>query len=239
MILNPTILIKLSESEKRFLIVLFFVIVVLLFVFGLFYEGVSRYMAKQGEDIGRLMATQVESGYISSLKQFQRNSFRKSRLEFYRQFSKTFIMMLVWFALYGTISIFYQHWLDLFDYTSEGFTTILWKFDYANTPRAEFFGMSIISDWPPLLHTPFFSAKAIPSYILALFGIVILILFVGQVLSYMARTLFIVQHSKKMFTRDLRDYKLSDLSAAPAELQESGVNVPEVASKQPQPPTNG
>nr|HPK28839.1 hypothetical protein [Bacilli bacterium] len=68
---------------------------------------------------------------------------------------------------------------------------------------------------------------------------VIIILFVGQVLSYLARTIFIIQHSKKMFTRDLRDYKLSDLSAAPAELQESGVNIPEVKPKEPLPPTNG
>lgn len=239
MILNPYILIKLNESEKRFLIVLFFLIVVVLFVCGLFYEGITRFMARQGEDIGRLMATQVESGYISSLKQFKRNSYRKSRLEFYRQFIKTFIMMIIWFAIYGTVSIFYRHWLDLFDYTSEGFTTLLWKFDYANTPRTTFFGMSIISDWPPLLHKPFFSAKAIPSYLLAVFGIVIIILFVGQVLSYLARTIFIIQHSKKMFTRDLRDYKLSDLSAAPAELQESGVNIPEVKPKEPLPPTNG
>lgn len=239
MILNPAILVKLSESEKRFLIIIFFVIVVILFVFGVLYEAVGKALNKQGEDIGRLMATQIESGYISSLKQFERNSYRKSRLEFYRQFIKTFIMMIIWFAIYGTVSIFYRHWLDLFDYTSEGFTTILWKFDYANTPRTTFFGMSIISDWPPLLHTPFFSAKAIPSYFLAVFGIVIIILFVGQVFSYLARTIFIMRYSKKMFTRDIRDYKLSDLSAAPQELQESGVNVPEVKNEQPLPPTNG
>ena len=32
--------------------------------------------------------------------------------------------MMIICLIYGTVSIFYRHWLDLFDYTSEGFTTL-------------------------------------------------------------------------------------------------------------------
>ena len=221
------ILVKLSENEKRFLVVLFFIVIILLYVFGLIYEATVKFMAHQGEDIGRLMATQVDSGFISSLNQFKKNSMRKSRLEFYKQFSKTFLAIIIWFAIYGTISIFYGHWLNLFDQAEEGFTTLFYTFDLANVPTTKIFGLTIISDFPPVVHQAFFSVKAIPSYFLALFGLIILIIFAVQVLGYLARTIFVMQHSKKMFTRDLKEYKLSDLSAAPASLQESGINVPE------------
>lgn len=221
------VLLKLSENEKRFLIVLFFVVIIIFFLLGLIYEGLNKAMAAQGNDIGRLMATQVDSGYISSLQQFRRNAYRKSRLEFYRQFSKTFIAIIIWFAVYGIVSIFYRHWLNLFDQTEEGFTTLFYTFDFANTPRTKLFGISVISDWPPVLHRAFFSVKAIPSYILAITALVIIILFIIQVLGFLSRTIFIIQHSKKMFTRDLKSYKLSDLTGAPAELQESGINVPD------------
>jgi len=234
--MNLPMLIKLSENEKRFLIVLFFIIIILFFLFGLIYEGLNKFMASQGEDVGRLMATQVDSGYISSLQQFRKNAYRKSRLEFYRQFSKTFIAITIWFAIYGIVSIFYRHWLNLFDQNEEGFMTIFYTFDFANTPKTTIFGLSVISDWPPVLHKAFFSPKAIPSYILGLAGVILIILFIVQVLGYMSRTIFIMQHSKKMFTRDLKNYQLSDLSAAPAEFQESGINMPEEKTP-PTPPT--
>lgn len=221
------LLVKLSENEKRFIIVLFFIIIVVLYVFGLIYESVVKYMATQGQDIGRLMATQVDSGFISSLNQFKKNARRKSRLEFYKQFNKTFLAMIIWFAIYGTVSIFYRHWLNLFDQVEEGFTTLFYTFDWTNTPTTTLFGLTVISDFPPVLHEAFFSVKAIPSYFLALFGLILILIFAMQVLSYLARSLFITQHSKKMFTRDLKSYQLSDLSAAPASLQESGINIPE------------
>lgn len=230
------LLVKLSENEKRFLIVIFLVIIVVLFLFGVLYDGLNKYMAKQGHDIGRLMANQVESGYITSLSQFKRNSFRKSRIEFYKQFNKTFLAIIIWFAIYGTVSIFYRHWLNIFDQVDEGFLTLVYTFDFPNTPRTTIFGMSVISDWPPVLHEAFFSVKAIPSYFLVLFGLIILIIFIAQVLSYLARTIFIFQHSKKMFTKDITAYKLTDLSAAPAELQEKGINVPEVKTEPNQAP---
>ncbi len=231
------LLVKLSENEKKFLIIIFFIIIVVLFLFGLIYEGLNRFMAQQGNDIGRLMANQIESGYITSLQQFKRNSYRKSRIEFYKDFSKTFIAMIVWFAIYGTVSIFYRHWLNLFDQAEEGFTTLFYTFDFKNMPKTTIFGLTVVSDWPEVIHHATFSVKAIPSYFLALFGIIILIIFFVQVLGYMSRTIFVMQHSKKMFTRDIKDYKLTDLSAAPAELQEKGVNTPEYPSEQTPPPT--
>lgn len=225
------LLVKLSENEKRFLIVIFFLIIIVFFLFGIIYEGLNRFMARQGKDIGRLMANQVESGYITSLKQFKRNSYRKSRIEFYKEFSKTFLASIIWFAVYGTVSLFYRHWLNMFDQVEEGFTTLIYTFDFSQMPTTKVFGLTVISDWPPVLHKAFFSVRAIPSYILFVFGLIISIIFVIQVLSYMARTIFIMQHSKKMFTHDITKYKLHDLSAAPAELQEKGINMPEIQDK--------
>ncbi len=220
------LLVKLSENEKRFILIIFFVVVVVLLLLGIIYEGINKYMRNQGRDIGRLMGAQIESGYITSLQQFKRNAFRKSRITYFKEFGKTFIGMLVWFAVYGIVSIIYRHWLNLFDQVDEGFMTLVYTFDFKNTPMTTIFGMNIISDWPPVLHQAFFSPKAIPSYILTLAAIILLILAFLQTLSYLSRTIFIIQHSKKLFTKDLNAYELSDLSAAPAELQEKGINTP-------------
>lgn len=231
------LLVKLSENEKRFIVVLFFLIIIVLALLGLIYDGLNKFMAAQGKDVGRLMANQLDSGYISSLQQFKRNSYKKSRIEFYKHFRKTFLAMIIWFAAYGTVSLLYKHWLDIFDQSKEGIMTLVYTFDFANATTNTFFGITLISDFPPVLHHPEFHVEAIPSYILFLVAAVIVIIFILQVFSYLARTIFIMQHSKKMFTRDIRDYKLNDLGAAPASIQEKGVNTPSVKPSTP-PETN-
>lgn len=220
------LLVTLSENEKRIIIILFFLIVVVLLLFGVIYDGFKKFFTDQGRDIGRLMGAQIESGFITSLSQFKKNAFRKSRITYFKEFGKTFIAMLIWFMIYGIISLIYRHWLNLFDQVDEGFMTLVYTFDFKNMPTEKFFGMNIVSDWPPVLHTPFFSAKAIPSYILAVAALILIILFIHQTLSFLARTIYILQNSKKLFTKDIAQYELTDLSAAPAELQEKGINTP-------------
>ena len=226
------LLVKLSENEKKALIVIFFVVIIVFYLLGFIYESLNKFMARQGRDIGRLMANQIESGYITSLRQFKKNSYRKSRIEFYKSFGKSFIAVIVWFAIYGTVSLFYRHWLNMFDQVEEGFTTLFYTFDFANTPTTKMFGLTVINNWPPVLHHATFSVKAIPSYVLFLFAIILIIILFVQIMSYLARTIFIMQHGKKMFERDITEYRLHDLSAAPADLQEKGINVPEVVRKE-------
>lgn len=220
------LLVKLSENEKRLIIIFFFLIIVVLLLFGVIYDGFKKFFTNQGNDIGRLMGAQVESGYITSLAQFKRNAFRKSRITYFKEFGKTFIAMIVWFLIYGAVSLIYRHWLNLFDQVDEGFMTLVYTFDFKNVPKTILFGMSVISDWPPVLHTPFFSAKAIPSYILTIAAIILIILTIHQTLAYLARTIFIMENSKKLFTKDLSSYELTDIGDAPAELQEKGINTP-------------
>lgn len=229
-------LIKLSENEKRLILVIFIILIVVFYVLGLLYDAVIKYMAKQGADVGRLMGTLIKSGYITDAKHFRKIALKKSRLEFFKNFLKTFFSMIVWFAVYGTVSLFYTHWLNLFDYNIEGFTTLFYQFDFANTPTTIVFGLTVISDFPPVLKYPFFSVPAIPSYILGLSGLVIILIFIHQVSSFLARTIYIFQRSKKLFQVDIDSMVLTDLSGAPAELQESGVNTPE--SRMPTPPVN-
>lgn len=225
-------LVKLNENEKRILIIAFLLLIVVFFLVGLIYEGLKNFVTKQGKDVGRLMGPIVESGYITSHQQFRKLAFKKSRIEFYREFYKTFLAMVVWFLLYGAISLIYGHWLNIFDQSNEGIATLFYKFDWENSPRSVFFGLSLISDWPPVLHRPVFKVAAIPSYILFLAGLIMVIIAFIQILSYASRTLFIIRNSKKMFTKDIEDYKLDDVSAAPLDLQQSGLNKPEKPVKQ-------
>lgn len=220
------LLVTLSENEKRIIIIIFFIIIVLLLLFSVIYDAFKKFFHEQGNDIGRLMGAQIESGFITSLPQFKKNAFRKSRITFFKDFGKTFIAMLIWFIVYGITSLILKHWLNLFDQVDEGFMTLVYTFDFQNIEKSKFFGLNIISDWPEVLHHPTFKVNAIPSYILAISGLVIIIIALHQILSYLARTIYIIKNSKKLFTKDLSTYELTDLSAAPAELQEKGINTP-------------
>lgn len=204
--------IKLTEGDKRFLL---FLLVALLLVFviigylGLIVERIVKYQAKRA---GVMLHDVVETGVINNPKAFLKFGFKKNNWLFFKQsivpmiiLFVSFLILLIYFMIKQEFSI------NLFDHSvgGEGFTTLLFLWDFNAAPREKFFGIEIISDWAPLMNVPHFEVNAIASYLFVPTFLLGAIWFLIITQAYIARFVKIVLLSKTVFARTL-DNKTAD-----------------------------
>lgn len=202
-----TFLIQLTENDKRILIALGILLILLFVIVGYIGLLVERIMKRQAKRAGTMMHDVVAAKVITNEKDFKKFGRKKNRQLFVKQsmipMAILFVALLI-YIIYGAIT---RNWLvNIFDYKKEGFGTILFLWDFANPDiYIEFFGMRIIGKWPPLLNTPHWESLAWASYI------IVPCLFVGgvwylvTVQAHIARTFRLRKLAKTVFNPTLDD----------------------------------
>lgn len=208
-------LVQLTEGDKRFLLfilVAFLLIFVIVGYLGLLVERIVKYQAKRA---GIMLHDVVEAGVIDNPKSFLRFGFKKNNYLFYKQAIPPFLILLAAFLVLIIYFMIKGEWsINLFDHSigGEGFTTIMFLWDFAAAPRDIFFGMEVISDWAPLMNTPHFEVNAIASYLFVPMFLVGAIWFLFITQGYIARFVKIVMLSKTVFSRTLDNKKAEELN---------------------------
>lgn len=209
------LLIKFTEGDKRFFL---FLLVALLLIFviigyiGLIVERIVKFQAKRA---GVMLHDVVDTGVINNPKDFLRFGFKKNNWLFFKQ---SIVPVCLLFASFIILFIYFmikQEWsINLFDYQvgGEGFNTLFFLWDFENAPKSTFFGLQIISDWPPLLNTPHFEVRAIASYLFVPTFLVGIIWFLIVTQAYIARLVKIILLSKTVFARTLDNKNAEDLN---------------------------
>lgn len=203
------LLAKLSENDKRLIVVLLLVFILVFVIAGYVGLLVKKIMHRQGRRADDMVHDVVVSGVVSTKGKLFRFGERKNARILTRQAWLPFLIMLV-AAL--TIVIYLaatDKWgMDLLAYEKDsgGFSTILFLWDWENAPRETFFGMELISDWPALLNSPHFDAPSIPAYIFFVGMIVGGVWFLVAVQAYIARSYRLVRLTGKVFTKSLENY---------------------------------
>lgn len=209
---NLIFLVKLTEKDLRLIIALFLILFLVLLIFALIYDVIKQVMKRQGRRVDKDMHLLVEANLIRTPKEFRHYARKKSDIAFFKQLFPAFLIALATTLIYGIAMIFMGP-IDLFDYKTEGIGTIFYIFDWANVPTSNFFGLTLMSDWPKVISTPHFSARAIVSYVVApLYLITIIWAFIAYQ-SYLSRFIRIGVLNKKLFSGNLDDKKIVDLSA--------------------------
>lgn len=205
-------LVKLSEKDLRLIIAIFLIVLLVFLIFALIYDVVKQVMRRQGRRVDADMHLLVEADLIKSPKQFKKIARRKSNVVFYKQLLPAFLILIITIAIHGIVIAFMGK-INLFDYKDEGIGTLFHVFDWDNQPKTKIFGITVASDWPELLSSPHFSARAIPSYIIVPLYFTCIIWFFIVFQAYLSRTIRINVLGKKLFSSDLDDKRLLDLSA--------------------------
>ncbi len=218
--------IKLTESDKRLILVLFIIFILLFVIIGYVTELVKKIMRNQGHRIDTAMHTLVASGMITGPKDFAHEAYRKNRQILFKQFTLPFLIILVALATNLIYNYVIGHQVNLWDADHEGFTTILYTFDWANQPRSSFFGLVIPSDWPPVKNSPHFEVEAIMSYFVVPMYVVGGGYMLVVIQAYIARIYRILKLKKEIFTVDLSKQKLNDLSDAKNLSKNETINTP-------------
>ena len=195
-------LIKLTENDKRLIIVLLLVIILVFVIAGYVGLLVRKIMKSQGSKAESMLANVVEAGVITSESKLVRFGIRKNWREFFKRAWLPFLIMLT----AGTILLFYcifsKNWsYNIWDYEKEGFNTLFYVHDWSVFFKSNEEGFAIT--WPKLISTPHVSGEAWVSYIFVPSMIVGGTWFMFEVQGYIARTIQIIKIAKRTFRKTM------------------------------------
>jgi len=205
-------LISLTENDKRILIAIGLLFILVFVIVGYIALIVERVMKHQAKKVGIMMHNVVAAKVITTPRSFVKFGRKKNNRLFFKQSWIPFLILLFAlfiYILYGAIT---RNWgLNIFDYKKgEGFGTLLfiWNFKDPNI-YVTWFGIRIIGKWPPLINTPHFVGTAWASYL------IVPCLFVGgawllvTVQAHISRTFRIKKLSKTVFSPTLDNVQIS------------------------------
>ena len=191
---------KMSESDKRVLIALFIVILLIIIIFGYIQKLVAYIMYNQGLQIDTMMYDIIRTRVITTKKEFKKEAYRKSYILFIK---KSWIPFII---LAGFISAIFIYGACIGDpsatYFTKAMTDISFTLDFHTGP---FFGLTLPVDWPTLDKIPDYSWN-LDKYLSILFlvgSIVSGIIYLVDSQALMSRSLRVRKLCRTYFSKDL------------------------------------
>lgn len=209
-------LIKLSENDKRLIIVLLLVLILVFVIVGYTSLLVKKIMKIQGNKMEDLVHDVVVTGVIIDSKKLIKFGIKKNHRQLFKESWIPFLIMLFSSLVMLIYCLIKQNWsINIFDYKVEGVGTLFHIFDWDNAPKSNFFGIKIISNWPELISAPHWSNQAIPSYIFFFGMLVGGVWFLYDVQAYIARFYRLIKLSKTVFNKSLENFDPDTVARAP------------------------
>jgi len=205
------IYLALSESDKRVIIALLLVFILVFVIIGFLGSLVVRVMKKQSKQLDTLCHDVVVTRVVNNKKEFKRYARKKNHMQFFKEsFIPLLIVLGAWLVWIITCAIRRDFNYDLWDYEKEGINTLFFVWDFSDC-YANFFGLNLINRWPDvLLNTPHFSVDAIGYYIFVPAFLTGAIWYLITVQRLIARTFRIKQLSDSIYSKSLDDFNLNE-----------------------------
>ena len=204
--MNPVLLIKLTENDKRIIIAIFLILILVFVLIGIIGSLIVRTMKWQGKKCDTLVSDVVTNHIVTTPLQLRLYARKKNSRYFIKQ---AWIPILLIVAGVLTIVIrdaVKQDWSYNPFNINDGFGTLFFVWDFENAPRTTIFGITLISDWPPFANEPHFEAAAIVSYIAVPLVIIGGIWYLVVAQAYLARTIRAYKLSKTVFEKSLDNF---------------------------------
>ena len=203
--MNPILLIKLSENDKRVIIAIFLILILVFVLIGLIGSLIIRTMKWQGQKCDTLVSDVVRNNIVTTPLQLRKYARKKNTRYFIKQAWIPIILILVGVLIIIIRDAVTEDWSYNPFNINDGFGTLLFICDFDNAQYATIFGITLLADWPPFI-TPHFEEAALVSY----FAVPPLIIgacwYLVAAQAYLARTIRAYQLSKKVFEKSLEDY---------------------------------
>ena len=203
--MNPVLLIKLSENDKRVIIAIFLILILVFVLIGLIGSLIVRTMKWQGQKCDTLVSDVVTNHIVTTPTQLRNYARKKNARYFIKQAWIPILLILTGLLIIIIRDAVKQDWSYNPFNTNDGFGTLLFICDFDNAQYATIFGIKLLADWPPFI-APHFEQAALVSY----FAIPPLIIgacwYLVAAQAYLARTIRAYQLSKKVFEKSLEDF---------------------------------
>ena len=203
--MNPILLIKLSENDKRVIIAVFLILILVFVLIGLIGSLIVRTMKWQGRKCDTLVSDVVTNHIVTTPLQLRIYARKKNTRYFIKQAWIPIILILVGVLIIIIRDAVSQDWSYNPFNINDGFGTLFFICDFEHAQYTTVFGFTLLADWPPFI-APHFEQAALVSY----FAVPPLIiggcwyLVVAQ--AYLARTIKAYKLSKTVFEKSLDNY---------------------------------
>ena len=231
------LLISLSENDKRIIIAVLLVFVLVFAIIGLLGSLVVKVMKKQGKKIETLCHDVVITRVVDDAKSFKKYARRKNSWQFYRESRIPLLILLAAGIVYLICCIALHAWpYDLFTYETTGFTTLLYVWDFSDC-YTYVFGLKVLAKWPTtVLNSPHFEVNALGSYIFVPLFLVGAIWYLIVVQAFIARWIHIRKLADSIYSKKLDNYNQAE--AQLREMQQSGQGFSQYGKFDPKNPQN-
>lgn len=197
-------LIKLSENDKRLIIVLLLIFILLFVIVGYIVQLVAKIMKIQARKADDMLHDVVVSGVITKERKLLTFGIRKNWRVFFRYSWIPFLIMLSAVSLYVLYCTFSENWeYNLFDYNETGISTLFYIYDWSEFFKSSEEGFSIT--WPILISSPHISGAAWVSYIVVPSFLVGTLWFLFEVQGYIARSFRIIKLSRTALRKTMEN----------------------------------
>lgn len=214
-------LIKLSESDKRVLIALCLVLIIILVLIGYLVKLIKYILRKKADFVDNSMYDLLDANVILNKKHFRKVSWEKNRRKFY--FEARIPMFFILFSLFLIFLYMCVYGFNI-DFIIKNNNDLSFKLDWSNTGELLLGFIPVLARWPKITKYPVFHFNRIDSYLTYIFDLCLIygiIHFLICVSFFIARNIRTITVSSEYFKKDLK--KLKD-----AKLQAKSVNTKEI-----------
>lgn len=204
--MTPLFLIKITENDKRVIIALLFIIIILFVVIGLLGSLIVRTMRWQGRKCDTLVSDVVTNRIVKTPHQLRKYAAKKNIRYFIKQAWIPIILILVGVLTYIIRNIVMKDWAyNPFNIT-DGFGTLFFVWDFSKIITTPESGVGVLINWPTLINQPHFVVEAIWAYIAVTFTLVGGLWYLVVAQAYLSRTIRAYKLSKKVFEKSLENF---------------------------------
>jgi len=204
--------IEMSENDKKALIALVILLVVLFVLIGLIGMAVRKTMNYQARRADTFMHDVTVTHVVQTPHQFRALGRKKNARLYYKQSlipgGVIAIGVLTWVIYSWVVGSWGE---NIF----ASFSDLLFVWDFGNPNYyTDFFGITILKQWPALLHGPFIQVDHIAAYIEVPLIVVGCLGYLLVTQAYISRVLQIEKRSRDVFSKSLEGYKANDIDTS-------------------------
>ena len=206
--MNLFFLIQLTETDKRIIIALCLVLILVFVLIGLLGSLIIRTMKWQGKKCDTLVSDVVTHKIITNSKQLKKYARKKNSRYFLKQAWIPVLFMVIAGLIYVIHNAVIKDWSYNPFNIETGFGSLFFVWDFSDPDLyTEVFGFKVLAKWPDhTINDPHLVKEAICAYIAVPFAVVGFIWYMVAAQAYLARTIRMHQLSKQVFEKSLEGF---------------------------------
>lgn len=205
-------LLQLTEKDKRLLIALFIILILIFVLVAYIGQGIKSLMRRYAKGIDGYMHELCSEKLVNNPKEFRKQVFKKESKVLYsktRWIFRAFVVFTVAFIIYS-ITVKPNGDGALFGYVGSNIKDLFVDFEW---PKDEFFGIKNFPvDWPYVAKGPtvHFTIPSIVSYVMFIVWVITFFGLFTSTLRFIARINRARVKSVEVFSRSLDDVNFSE-----------------------------